>query len=91
MEKIRIHSASDKTYPNLGRYLIVDASMGKHRVIVSCSKSEIRVIVQNASNRAWNRMTGKAFRNAAEAVAAYKTPAIRTLVEQITAAGPVPA
>lgn len=87
MQKIRIHQATDITYSRLGRYVTVDASLGKHRAIVVVAPDYVRVLVQNASARCW-RGLGKQYRDAAAAVAAYKTPAIRQIIETITAAAP---
>jgi hypothetical protein len=64
-------------------YTYVDMTCEKHSalvVIVRGSSNYIRVVVQNASNRAWRGM-GKQFDNVAEALAKYKTSAIRSMIE----------
>jgi hypothetical protein len=87
VQKIRIHNASDVTYANLGRYFTVDASLGKHRAIVVVAPTYVRVMVQNASAKCW-RGLGRQYANAAAAIAAYRTPALRQIIETITAAAP---
>jgi hypothetical protein len=64
-------------------YTYVDMTCEKHSalvVIVRGSSNYIRVVVQNASNRAWRGM-GKQFDTVAEALAKYKTLAIRSMIE----------
>ena len=61
----------------------VEMTCEKHSalvVIVRGSSNYIRVVVQNASNRAWRGM-GKQFDTVAEALAKYKTAAIRGMIE----------
>lgn len=83
MQKIRIIKASDITYPNTGRHVIVEATLGKHSVVVWIKPEGVQIIVENASNRAW-RGLGKHYATAAAAIAAYKTPAIRQIIQTIT-------
>ena len=49
-------------------------------VVVRGEMNYVRVIVQNASNRAW-RGSGKQFASAAEAVANYKKASIKSMIE----------
>jgi uncharacterized metal-binding protein len=64
-------------------YLYVEMQCGKHAaLVVVCrgASNYVQVVVQNAMNRAWNGM-GKRFATAAAAIAAYKTDAIRGMIE----------
>lgn len=91
MSSIQIISAKEQTYPNLGRYFYVDLASGKHSVSIAVRPNGLQVIVQNASNRAWRGM-GKSFADKAAALAAYKTPEIRAMIEKaVELAGAVPA
>ena len=80
MKTIIVTDHVDVTYPNTGRYIILEMSCGKHSAIVSISQYEFRVIVHNSSHRAWKGI-GKAFPSAAEARANYRTPEIRSMIE----------
>lgn len=64
-------------------YLYVEMQCGKHSaLVVVCrgASNYVQVVVQNAVNRAWRGM-GKRFANVEAAIAAYKTEAIRTMIE----------
>lgn len=64
-------------------YLYVELQCGKHSALVVVCRgatSYVQVVVQNAMNRAWRGM-GKRFATAEAAVAAYKTDAIRCMIE----------
>jgi hypothetical protein len=76
---IEIVKTNVTVFPNLGRYFFADLSCGKHNISVSMSPTEVRVIVQNASNRAWRGM-GKTFPSIDAALANYKTPAVRAMI-----------
>lgn len=64
-------------------YLYVEMVCGKHSALVVVCRGAtnyVQVIVQNAMNRAWRGM-GKRFANVETAVAAYKTQAVRSMIE----------
>ena len=64
-------------------YLYVEMVCGKHSALVVVCRGAtnyVQVIVQNAMNRAWRGM-GKRFANVEAAVAAYKTQAVRSMIE----------
>jgi len=78
--QIQVLKATATQYPNQGRYFLAEMTAGAHSIIVSISRNEFRVIVQNASNRAWKGM-GKAYRDQDAALRSYKTPEIRAMIE----------
>ena len=53
--------------------------------IASGFDSHVRVIVQNASHRAW-RGVGKRFNTLAEAIANYKSGAVKAMLESLATA-----
>jgi len=64
-------------------YVYVELQCGKHSaLVVVCrgASNYVQVIVQNAMNRAWRGM-GRRFANVEAAMAAYKTAAVRTMIE----------
>jgi len=64
-------------------YLYVEMECGKHSALVVVCRGAaeyVQVIVQNAANRAWRGM-GKRFANMEAAINAYKTEAIRTMIQ----------
>jgi uncharacterized metal-binding protein len=64
-------------------YLYVELQCGKHSALVVVCKGAsnyVQVIVQNAMNRAWRGM-GRRFATVDAALAAYKTAAVRTMIE----------
>jgi hypothetical protein len=64
-------------------YLYVELVCGKHAALVVVCKGAsnyVQVIVQNAMNRAWRGM-GRRFATVDAALAAYKTAAVRTMIE----------
>jgi len=79
---IQTTSARSETFSRLGRYFFAELTSGKHSIALSASAGEVRVIVtSNASHRAW-RGLGKAFGSYAEAIANYKTPEVRAMLEE---------
>lgn len=80
MSTIIVKSVKAETYSKLGRYFYVELANGKHELTIAIAPEHVQVIVENASNRAWRGM-GKRFNNKAEALAAYKTAAIRDMIE----------
>ena len=103
--EIQIIEATDKSYPLVGRrYFTAHARCGKHEATVMISNAlpgalacegaqgtEVRVVVHNASNRAWKGIGGRVFGDAVAAVAAYKTAEIRQIIMAVVnAALPVP-
>lgn len=79
-----IEESTTQTLPS-SRYLHATLSSGKRRATVSVCRSEvygnyIRVIVQNDSHLTWKGM-GKSFRTLPEALAAYKSASIRSMIE----------
>jgi len=65
------------------QYTYVEMSCGKHSALVvvcRCATNYVQVVVQNAMNRAWRGM-GKRFATVEAATAAYKTDAIRGMIE----------
>lgn len=77
---VQIIKSSAKNYDNIGRHFLCEAACGKHSAVVVIAENYVRVVVQNASNRAWRGM-GKVFPNTAAALEAYRTPAIRAIIE----------
>ena len=64
-------------------YLYVEMVCGKHSALVVVCRGAtnyVQVVVQNAMNRAWRGM-GKRFSTAEAAMSAYKTDAIRNMIE----------
>ena len=66
-------------------YRYVEMASGKHEATVGVCRcngelQHVTVIVHNAANRAW-RGLGKRFNTVAEALAKYKTPEIRAMIE----------
>jgi hypothetical protein len=64
-------------------YVYVEMQCGKHAaLVVVCrgASNYVQVVVQNAMNRAWRGM-GKRFATVEAAVAAYKTDAIRGMIQ----------
>ena len=68
------------------RILYADLSCGKHSAFVQISSgpkswhNEVRVVVKNSSWKTW-RGFGRAFKTAGEALAAYKTAAVREMIQ----------
>lgn len=89
---VEILEASDKTYPNTGRYFSVAARCGKHTAFVVVYHGQamgpirlpsyVRVCVNNASNRAW-RGAGKSYRDEAAALENFKTPEVRAIIQAV--------
>jgi hypothetical protein len=77
---IQVVRSEPKTYENLGRYFYCEMRAGKHHVTVAVAPNHLQIIVHNASNRCW-RGLGKQFPNLAAALAYYKTPAVRSMLE----------
>lgn len=77
---IQVVKSEHKTYQNLGRYFYSEMRAGKHHVTVAVAPKYLQVIVHNASNRCWRGM-GKQFPNLAAALAYYKTPEVRAMLE----------
>ena len=64
-------------------YVYVELQCGKHSaLVVVCrgASNYVQVIVQNAMNLAWRGM-GRRFASVEAAMAAYKTAAVRTMIE----------
>jgi hypothetical protein len=59
--------------------LYVEATCGKVSALVCIKDWQVRVIVQNSSHKAWRKF-GRAFRNAAEAVAYYKSQEVKAII-----------
>lgn len=77
---ILVKGVIDKTYPNTGRCVIADIECGKHAVQVVICAQYVRVLVNNASHKAWRGM-GKTFPSVDAAVANYKTGAVRSMIQ----------
>lgn len=64
-------------------YLYVEMQCGKHSALVVVCRGAtnyVQVVVQNAMNRAWKGM-GKRFATVDAALKAYKTEAIRGMIQ----------
>jgi hypothetical protein len=64
-------------------YLYVTMETEKHSATITVCRGEsgyIGVCVHNAANRVWRKF-GKQFATAADAIANYKTPAIKAMIE----------
>lgn len=85
---IQVIRTNDTTYPHTGRQVLAELRCGKHHATVWISEGKgvmppsVRVIVHNASNQVW-RQLGKTFPTAAQAIANYKTPEIRAMIEHV--------
>ena len=81
---VTINDYSDKTYDNeqVGRNLIMGLTCGKHKIAVWVCEGRTCVTVENASHRAW-RGVGKPFPTLADAIAYYRTPQIRAMLEVV--------
>ncbi len=83
---MKILIKQDKTTEySFGTNRILDMASDKHEVCVSVTRynsghTNVAVIVNNAAHRAFRR-GGRNFNSVAEAVAAYKTPAIKAMIE----------
>jgi len=79
---ISITSTARRSY-NGNEHFAAEMVCGKHAASIWVCRgvdSHVRVVVKNASHRCWKGL-GKRFATAAEAVAAYKTAAVRTMIE----------
>ena len=79
---ISITSTARRSY-NGNEHFAAEMVCGKHAASIWVCRgvdAHVRVIVKNASHRCWKGL-GKRFATAAEAVAAYKTAAVRTMIE----------
>lgn len=61
-------------------FRFVEMQMEKHSAYVSTSGDRVTVLCQNAANRAWRGM-GKSFDSFEAAIAAYKSSAMKTMIE----------
>jgi hypothetical protein len=77
---VAVINSEHKTYTHLGRHFYSEMRAGKHHVSVVVAPKHLQVIVHNASNRCWRGM-GKQFPNLAAALAYYKTPEVRAMLE----------
>lgn len=77
---IQILNAKHQNYSNLGRYFFTEMQAGKHHATVVVAPDHVQVCVHNASNRAWGGM-GRRFENAEKALAGYKSPEVRAMIE----------
>ena len=79
-----VNDFSDKTYDNeqVGRNLIMGLTCGKHKIAVWVCEAQTCVTVENASHRAWKGV-GKPFPTLADAIANYRTPQIRAMLEVV--------
>lgn len=77
--QIQIDHYTDQAYANLGRYVHVTMTAGKHHATVVIAPQYVQVCVHNASNRTW-RGLGRQFRSLEEAVSHYKAPAVQQMV-----------
>ena len=79
---IQTVSAKSQIFANVGRYFFAELQGEKHAIALSAGPREVRVIVtSNASHKAWRRM-GNGFDSYAAAIANYKTPEIRAMIEE---------
>jgi hypothetical protein len=68
------------------RILYADLACGNHSAYVQISsgpeswQNEVRVVVKNSSWKAWRGM-GRKFRSVSESLAAYKTAAVREMIQ----------
>lgn len=59
--------------------LYVEATCGTTSALIAIRAERIQVICQNASHKVW-RGAGKHFNSVAEAVANYKSPAMKAII-----------
>jgi hypothetical protein len=82
--EMEINITDTSTQKALGNdYLYVEMQCGKHSALVVVCRGAtdyVQVIVQNAANRAWRGM-GKRFANMETALNAYRTAAIRGMIQ----------
>lgn len=78
---VQVITSEQRIYQNLGRYFYSEMRSGKHHVSVTVAPKHLQVIVHNASNRCWHGV-GKQFPNLAAALAYYKTPEVRAMLER---------
>ena len=64
--------------------IYADATCGKTKAYVCITSYEFRVIVQNASHKAW-RGCGRGFRSVKEAIDAYKSEDVKAIIRAIDA------
>jgi hypothetical protein len=77
--QIQVTRMTEQTLSS-GRYVYVEMTAGKHTATISVEpKGALRVIVQNASHRAWRGM-GKYFGRIDQALASYKTEAVKAMI-----------
>jgi hypothetical protein len=60
--------------------ILTDLSCGKTRAVINISVHGVSVYVQNAAHKAWGG-PGKHYRDKAEALANYKSDAMRKIIE----------
>ena len=81
MDAMITHTSRQTALGN--EYLYVEMRCGKHAALVVVCRGAtnyVQVVVQNAMNRAWHGM-GKRFSTVDAAMSAYKTDAIRSMIQ----------
>lgn len=79
---ISITSTARRSF-NGNEHMVVEMVCGKHAASVWVCRgadAHIRVVVKNAAHRCWKGL-GNRFATVAEALAAYKTDAVRRMIE----------
>jgi hypothetical protein len=79
---ISITSTARRSY-NGNEHFVAEMACGKHAASIWVCRgvdAHVRVVVKNASHRCW-RGLGKRFATVADAVAAYKTAGVRSMIE----------
>lgn len=80
--QIQVHGARVEHHAAIGRIFSADLSSGRHSISVWRNGWEVRVtMTSSASHRVW-RGAGKGFLTYAEAIANYKTGAVRAMLEE---------
>jgi len=77
--QIQVLNITRTKYENLGFYVFMEMQEGKTHVTVTVGPDHVNVCSHNASNKAW-RGTGRRFVTADEAIAGYKTAAIKEMI-----------
>lgn len=82
MTSVEVVNQSTKSYSNLRRTVTyLEGRAGKHHATIAVAHgSDVQVIVHNAANRCWRGM-GKNYPTIDKALAAYKTPEVRAIIQ----------
>lgn len=81
-QNVEVLKQSTAVYPNTRRTVTcLEGRAGKHHATIAVAHgADVQVIVHNAANRCW-RGLGKNYPTVDAALAAYKTPEVRAIIQ----------